>query len=123
VESPILLLAREVDHPARPIIATDAQGRIIYWGIGAETMFGWERDEVIGRNIVDITPADLSREEAADIMRALAAGLPWSGEFVVQTKDGSRRTANITDIPFYDRRGRLLGILGITRRSSYAEGP
>ena len=117
--SPVLILAREIESPGRAVIATDAQGTVIYWGVGARLLYGWTEAEALGRNIVDVTPGELSRAEAHEIMRTLMAGDPWSGEFVVCAKDGSRFGAHVTDVPVHDARGRLLGIVGISRRTGY----
>lgn len=120
--SAVLLLAREIDAPDRAVIATDASGTVIYWGMGAELLYGWQRSEVLGRNIIDITPSAMSRDEATEIMRALRDGHPWAGEFQVQTKEGTRVAAHVTDIPVHDSSGQLLGIVGISRRSGYTAG-
>ena len=121
MEKAILLLAQEVDVADRAVIATDAEGRIIYWGEGAERLFGWTKGEVLGTNVLDITPSDMSLDEAREIMRTLHAGDPWSGEFVVRTKSGARFTVRVTDIPVHDNAGRLQGIVGISRRSGLDE--
>jgi PAS domain S-box-containing protein len=116
MDTAILLLAQEVDVADRAVIATDAEGRIIYWGEGAERLFGWTKAEVLGTNVLDITPSDMSGDEAREIMRTLRAGDPWSGEFVVRTKSGVRFAVRVTDIPVHDKAGRLQGIVGISRR-------
>lgn len=119
--SAVLMLAQEVEAPDRAVIATDATGRIVYWGEGAAKMYGWTRDEVMGRTIVDITPAELSRDKAQSIMETLLEGHPWSGEFGVRGKEGQRFEARVTDIPVHDRSGQLIGIVGISRRASYSD--
>jgi PAS domain S-box-containing protein len=120
--SPILLLAQEVDTADRAVIATDTHGVVIYWGAGAEKLFGWTRDEVMGRRILEITPTDISRDEAEVIMKTLSGGHPWSGEFVLQTKAGKRFTAYVTDVPVHDSAGSLVGIVGISRAITYTGG-
>ena len=117
----VVMLAQEVEGPDRAIIATNAEGAIVYWGDGAEKMFGWRRDEVMGKGIVDVTPADLSRDLAASILKTLREGHPWSGEFQVRGKSGDRFDARVTDIPVHDNEGTLIGIVGISRRTGYAD--
>lgn len=119
----ILLLAREIDGPDRSIIATGRDGTIVYWGVGAEELYGWSSDEALGRGIMELTPTDVSRLQAEQIMQILGAGDPWSGEFLVQCKDGSRFIARVTDIPVHDKVGQLLGIVGISRRATSGGGP
>lgn len=111
--SPVRMLAEEVDGPDRAVIATDALGTVVYWGVGAEAMYGWTAGEALGRPITELTPQDMS--EAEGIMDALKAGDPWSGVFDVRRKDGHHFRARVTDVPVHDARGQLLGIVGISR--------
>jgi C4-dicarboxylate-specific signal transduction histidine kinase len=69
---------------------------------------------VIGRNILDVTPAEGLVDQAAEIIESLQAGERWGGEFAVQRKDGSRFPAIVTDFPLQDEEGELVGIVGIT---------
>ena len=119
--TPVLLLAQEVEGPDRAIIATDASGSIIYWGDGAEQMYGWTRAEVLGKAIVEITPSDFSRDLAESVLATLMEGHPWSGEFQVRGKNGQRFEARVTDIPVHDKEGRLIGIVGISRKTGYTD--
>lgn len=112
--SPVLLLAREIDTEDRAVIATDAEGRVIYWGAGAQALYGWSGDEVMGRHINELTPEDA--EQGMAILQTLREGHPWSGAFEVRTRTGERFTAAVTDIPVHDTAGRLLGIVGISQR-------
>ena len=56
------------------IIATDLSGKIIYWNRFAETLYGWTAEEVVGRDVVEVTPAPASMEQARDIMAQLRRG-------------------------------------------------
>lgn len=120
--TPVILLARELEAPDRAVIATDADGLIVYWGQGAEQLFGWTEKEVLGHAVVDITPSELTRLGAVSILATLREGHPWSGKFHVRGKDGRRFEARVTDIPVHDKAGELLGIVGISRRAGYLDG-
>ena len=80
------------------------------------TLYGWSRPEAIGRNIVDLTPGELSRGEAEEIMRLLRSGHSWAGNFVVRGRIGEPFTANVVDFPVRDTSGELLGIIGVSHR-------
>ena len=109
-------LAREYVAADHAVIATDAHGNVVFWDAGAEQLYGWSGDEVIGRSILEITPAELSRAQADEIMARLAAGRSWSGEFTVRARDGRRFEASVVDIPVRSDDGAVLGIVGISRR-------
>lgn len=117
--SSLLTLAEAVESSDRAVIATDDAGAVVYWGSGAEALYGWTEPEALGRDIVDVTPGELSRAEAEAIMRQLKNGEPWLGEFVVRAKDGTRFPVHVTDVPIYDGSGHLAGIIGISRRITY----
>jgi PAS domain S-box-containing protein len=113
-EEQIRFQRRLHDAVGQAIIATDLQGRIIYWNRAAEELYGWSREEVMGRPIVEVTPSEELLERAEEIMSELRAGRSWSGEFVVRRKDGSTFPAMVTDSPVHDEQGTLVGIIGVS---------
>jgi PAS domain S-box-containing protein len=62
-EEQIRFQRRLLDAVGQAIIATDLQGRIIYWNRAAEELYGWSTEEVMGRPIVEVTPSEELREE------------------------------------------------------------
>lgn len=97
-----------------PVIATDETGTVIYWNKAAERLYGWRASEAIGQNIIDLTPAMVSRAKAEEIMLQLLAGKPWSGEFTVRQRDGTALLAHVDDVPVIHA-GEVVGIIGISR--------
>jgi PAS domain S-box-containing protein len=95
-------------------IATDAQGRVVYWNHFATELYGWTAEEAVGRSILELTPAEQSLEESRVILEALMKGESWSGEIPVRRKDGTTFIAHVTDSPVLDEDGRLTGIIGIS---------
>jgi PAS domain S-box-containing protein len=106
--------ARMLDAVGQAVIATDLAGNVTYWNRAAEQLYGWTAAEAIGRKVVELTPTDASREQAAAIMDALQRGEPWSGEFEAKRKAGERFPALVTDAPILDDAGQLVGIVGIS---------
>ena len=104
------------------VIATDLEGTVVFWNAGAERVYGWTAGEAIGQNIGALTVPTVSTEVAADIMAALRGGVPWSGGFPVQRKDGTVFPALVTDSGVY-RDGALVGIVGITANLGTALRP
>src|SRR5215207_10862821 len=96
------------------VIATDLEGRIIYWNRSAQDLYGFSAEEVMGRPVVDITPSEAYLERAEEIMLQLRAGRSWSGEFEVRRKDGTSFPAMVTDTPVHDEQGNLVGVIGIS---------
>jgi len=96
------------------VIATDLEGKIIYWNHAAENIYGWKAEEAMGLNITNVTPAYQSKEQSVKLMEQLKNGKSWSGEFTVKRKDGSVFPVFVTDSPIYDSGGKLIGIIGVS---------
>jgi len=95
-------------------VATNLKGEVTYWNRAAESIYGWKMEEILGKNILELTIPDTNSEQATVIMEKLKKGQTWSGEFVVQRKDGSSFPALITNSPTYDENNRLSGMIGIS---------
>jgi PAS domain S-box-containing protein len=96
------------------VIATDLEGTVVFWNSYAEGLYGWSAAEAIGCNIMALTPASDSMEQAKEIFSALKAGRSWSGELILQKHDGSTFPAMITDSPILDAKGDLSGVVGVS---------
>lgn len=107
--------ARALGAAGDAVIATEVTGTVLYWNDGAERLYGWPAAEVLGKNIVDVTPSDLSRAEAERIMRVLRQGGSWRGEFEVRTMSGGTLAVDVTDAPVRGGSGELIGIIGVSR--------
>lgn len=99
------------------VIATDVHGRILFWDHAAEELYGWTGEEVLGLNIIDVTPALISQPEAAQIMKMLQSAESWTGNFRVRDKGGATFAVDVTDTPILDRYGKLIGIIGVSARA------
>jgi len=104
-----------LDMIGEAVIATDVDGRITYWNDRAEEMYGWKEEEVLGRNIVEVTPSMATQDLAQDIMGDLLNGATkWSGEFEVQRRDGTSFNALVTTSQISDEDGNLVGMIGVS---------
>ena len=113
-EEAIRFQAHLLDTVEQAVIATDLEGKITYWNQYAGTLYGWPAAEAVGRNIMEVTPAETTYEQAAEIMAQLRAGRAWSGEFVVRRRDGTTFPALVTDTPIHDERGAFIGMVGVS---------
>ncbi|MBD1921948.1 PAS domain S-box protein [Microcoleus sp. FACHB-831] len=121
-EEKIWFQSRLLEAIEQALIATDLEGKIIYWNRYAEVMFGWSASEVLGCAIVNVNPAEATREQAVEIMSCLQRGESWSGEFLVRRRDGTTFPIIAIDSPIYNERGELWGIIGVSVDISDAYG-
>ena len=97
------------------VIVTDVMGTVTYWNPSAEKLYGWAPEEVVGQNIMGITVASETAEEAARHMASLMAGNSWAGEFAVRCKSGEFIPALVTLSPLFDAAGATVGIVGVSQ--------
>ena len=97
-----LLLAAIVQSTDDAIIGKDLQGTIRTWNEGAEKMYGYTAEEVVGRSIGLLAPPHL-QGELEDIMKKLRAGQRISHmETQRMRKDGDVLDVALTISPIRD---------------------
>ncbi len=110
-----LLFTSIIESSDDAIISKDMDGIILSWNKGAERMYGYKAEEVIGRNINIIAPPD-KKDEIKEIMRTLATGERFDHhETRRQTKDGRILWVSITVSPLKDISGKIIGASAIAR--------
>lgn len=113
-EQKIRFQARLLDAVEQSVIAIDLEENIIYWNRYAEVLYGWSAAEVLGRRATDVLVAETTKAQAAEIMSRLQVGESWSGEFMVQRRDGTTFPVMAMDSPIHDEQGRPIGIIGVS---------
>ncbi|HEX7288032.1 MAG TPA: PAS domain S-box protein [Candidatus Angelobacter sp.] len=97
------------------IISKNLEGLIMGWNAGAQRIFGFSEEEVVGKPITIIIPPDLWDEEA-EILRRLHGGKRIEHyETVRVTKEGKRVNVSLTIAPVRDLAGRIAGFSKIAR--------
>jgi diguanylate cyclase (GGDEF)-like protein/PAS domain S-box-containing protein len=79
--------AELLDKAQDAIVVVDMDLRLAYWNKGAERLYGWSAEEVLGRPIQEIFEGE--SKEAKTRLAALYEGGEWSGEATQCRKDGS----------------------------------
>src|SRR4051812_2132444 len=97
------------------VIATDLEGRVVFWNAVAERMYGWKWQEALGRQTLQLNVPASARSSASKIMDQLREKKSWSGEFPVRHRDGTQFIAAVTVKPMEDEKGNLIGMIGISR--------
>jgi two-component system CheB/CheR fusion protein len=79
--------ARILDQTHEPIIVRALDGKIVFWNQGAERLYGYAREEAVGRISHELLATD-RQDGVAHIEQALQREQRWSGELTQRTKDG-----------------------------------
>jgi PAS domain S-box-containing protein len=97
------------------IISKDLNSIIVSWNRGAERIFGYTTEEMIGQSILRIIPVRLHHEEA-EIIRKLRQGERIDHFDTVRlAKDGREVELSITVSPIRDLSGKVVGASKVAR--------
>ncbi len=112
-ENSLRFQARMLDTVGQAVIATDLDRRITYWNEAAAQLFGWSKEEVLGKVLAEVLPPQASCETLSEITAALTSGNGWSGEFAVRNREGGLVELHTTNTPMCDEKGTLIGYISI----------
>ena len=69
------------------IIVRDMNGVLLFWNSGAEALYGWRREEVLGKSIHQVLQTKFPKG-LSDVENALAQTGKWNGNLTQFTRDG-----------------------------------
>ncbi len=108
-------LAAIVESSDDAIISKDLNGVVTSWNPCAERMFGYQAEEMIGKSIRTIIPAELFSDEDR-IMSAVSRGERTEHfETVRLAKGGDRIEVSLTLSPVFNESGTIVGVASIAR--------
>ena len=114
-EDAMARLAAIVESSDDAIISKDLNGIITSWNKGAELIFGYLAEEVIGKSIKILIPPELHHEEDTIIERIRSGHRIEHYETVRQRKYGGQVDISLTISPIKDAQGRIVGASKIAR--------
>ncbi len=108
-------LASIVESSDDAVVSKDLNGIIATWNRGAERLFGYMAEEVIGEPITILIPPERRDEESGILERIRRGEHVDHYETVRRRKDGSLVTVSLTVSPVADETGRIVGASKIAR--------
>src|SRR5918992_2598 len=88
-EEQLRYYASLLENISDAVIATDEHLAVTAWNNGAQQMYGWSEDEVLGRNVWEAVPVELSEEQRAEALEELSQGGRYRTEAITYDKDGT----------------------------------
>lgn len=114
-ERDLSTLAAIVETSQDGIISKDLDGRVLSWNKGAERLFGYTAEEIVGKSVTILFPPHLLAEEE-EILGRLREGTRIDHyDTVRQHKDGQLLDISLTISPLRDKDGRIIGASKIAR--------
>ncbi|HYY25152.1 MAG TPA: ATP-binding protein [Candidatus Udaeobacter sp.] len=104
-----------VENAGDAIVSTDIQGRILTWNRGADVIFGYSKEEMIGQSLAILIPEHHSKElkEIQDKVRL--TGVIRNLEVRRIRRDGKVIEASLAVSPIRDQDENVIGFLHLAR--------
>ncbi len=96
------------------VVLLDPKGRVASWNVGAERLFGYSRDQILGQSLAVLYP-DADRARAHKNLEAAVAQGRHEEEGWRLRSTGERFFANVVWNPLSDELGRPYGFAVVTR--------
>ncbi len=96
------------------ILVRDLYGTIVYWSTGAAEMYGWTKEEAVGKMSHRLIRSELPMPLKEIEKHVTNAGY-WEGEIIQTTKDGARLAVESRWTLTRTDRGRPQGFLEVNR--------
>ena len=110
-----LLYEAIVDSSDDAIVSKNLQSIVISWNKGAERIFGYTAEEMIGQSISKLFPPDRLDEEARIVARLQQGGRVDHFETKRRRKDGELIDVSLTNSPLRNAEGVVVGASKIAR--------
>jgi PAS domain S-box-containing protein len=108
-------LAAIVESSDDAIIGKDLNSIITNWNFGAEQIFGYTAEEIVGTSIMRLIPPDRQEEEREILSRIRRGERLEHFETIRLAKDGRRLNISITVSPIKDSAGHVIGASKVAR--------
>ncbi|MCS7466818.1 PAS domain S-box protein [Stieleria sp. ICT_E10.1] len=101
-----------LDSVQESVIGTNLDGEVTYWGRGAQELYGYTPEEVLGKPVTFIVEPEEERVERERMRQVFEHG-SWKGVYQQRRKDGSRFWASTIISLVTDKSGNPTGFIGI----------
>ena len=98
-----------------PIITTDKAENIINWNTYAEALFGYNENEVKGKNLWKLLEKKENSGEMININGENTANANWKGELIYYHKNGTPINVELTASSIKDEEGNSAGTVSVIR--------
>lgn len=109
----LTLLNASLQSTIEGVLITDSDGTIEWVNPAIESITGYTKDELIGRNPRTLKSGRQSKEFYEQMWGQISAGQPWRGEFVNRKKSGDYYNAQISITPIIDDTGAITHYIGV----------
>lgn len=118
IEKQLVKIASIVEFSEDAIFTKTLDGIITTWNKGAERIYGYTAEEIIGKPVSTLLPAERAGEDATLVARVASGERVEHFETVRVTKDNQRIDVSLTLSPVRNLTGEIVGASSIARNIS-----
>jgi PAS domain S-box-containing protein len=104
-----------VESSADAIVTVDLEGKITFWSKGAEELYGYKAEEIIGKPVADLYPPELRKQRAEWTERLLRGETIRNMRTQIYNKDGKLVDISLSLSLLRDSQGKPIGTVGVSR--------
>ncbi len=97
------------------VIITNLDGKIIYVNKATEEMYGYTRDELMGKDPGILNAEPIADEIQKDIFRTVASGNVWKGSHLNKRKNSTTFTCEFEISPLLNQKGETIAYISVQR--------
>ncbi len=86
--------------------------KITFWNKGAEKLFGWKKEEAIGKNIRDLISLEIMNSTFENLVQGLIKKGFWSGDTIQYDKKGNKKYIHLS-VSAIKENGKIIGSIGV----------
>ena len=109
----LLELAAMVETQSEPVLGKTLDGTIRSWNVGAEQLYGYSADEIVGEKIDILVPAERVGEIEEILERLRRGEAIKQFETVRRRKDGTNVDVSLSITPVRNSSGNIIGAFAI----------
>jgi diguanylate cyclase (GGDEF)-like protein/PAS domain S-box-containing protein len=107
--------AKAFDYLFDAVVVTDLDGVITDWNKGSESLYGYSKEQAIGRHVNMLHVPEDSEHITSEVISAVLKTGHWSGEIRMLHKDGHIGWIESMCVPMFNENGQMIGALGVNR--------
>lgn len=104
-----------LENMSEAVVSTDLNFNIVSWNPGAEALYGWAAEEVIGRRFTDVVKVSYSAMTLKEMMDSFFAQGFWRGEVKQTHRDGTELAVMSATSLLHDQEGKAIGTVVVNR--------
>jgi PAS domain S-box-containing protein len=114
-EEALRLQATVLENISDAVFSTDAAYHITSWNKAAAELYGWQEQEVLGKNGFEVNPPRLVDWSLEGVLQELREKGKWKGEVIQQRKDGTTLYILASTTALKNPEGEVIGYVTVNR--------